>query len=66
MTCALLLVSTRNRWQRFANEENSSMQSVLDLTMDTCYELALIYKRGIKVDMVELNKVKTEFEEETS
>ena len=54
----------KKQMARFANVENSSMQSVLDLTMDTCYELALIYKRGFKVDMVELNKVKTEFEEE--
>ena len=54
----------KKQMARFANEENSSMLSVLDLTMDTCYELALIYKRGFKVDMVELNKVKTEFEEE--
>ena len=49
---------------RFATEENRGMQSVVDLTMDTCMELALIYRRGIKVDLVELNKVKTEFEEE--
>lgn len=49
---------------RFATEENESLKSVTDLTMDTCLELALIYKRGIKVDLVELNKVKTEFEEE--
>ena len=49
---------------RFATEENRSMQSVVDLTMDTCLELALIYRRGIKVDLVELNKVKTEFEDE--
>jgi len=54
----------KKQMERFTTEENSSMQSVLDLTMDTCYELALIYKRGIKVDLVELNKVKTEFEEE--
>ena len=54
----------KKQMARFANSENSSMQSVLDLTMDTCFELALIYKRGIKVDLVELTKVKTEFEEE--
>jgi len=54
----------KKQMARFANAENSSMQSVLDITMDTCYELALIYMRGIKVDLVELTKVKKEFEEE--
>jgi len=54
----------KKQMARFADSENTSMQSVLDLTMDTCMELALIYRRGIKVDLVELNKVKTEFEEE--
>ena len=54
----------KKQMARFANSENKSMQSVLDLTMDTCYELALIYSRGIKVDLAELNKVKTEYVEE--
>jgi len=54
----------KKQMARFATKENSSMQSVLDITMDTCYELALIYKRGIKVDLAELTKVKTEYVEE--
>ena len=50
--------------KRFANKENTSLQSVLDITMDTCFELALIYKRGIRVDLIELEKVKADFEQE--
>ena len=59
---------TRGLYQRlitrYKDKENKSLQNVLSITNKVCKTLTRMYMNGMKVDRVELDKVRQEFEQE--
>ena len=51
-------------FKRYQDQENKTLHNVLDITNNVCKALTRIYMNGMKVDEMELEKVRHEFEKE--
>ena len=51
-------------FKRYQDKENMSLHKVLDITNKVCKTLTRMYMNGMKVDEMELEKVRNEFERE--
>ena len=51
-------------FKRYQDQENQSLRRVLDIKNKVCKTLTRMYMNGMKVDEMELEKVRNEFEQE--